>query len=220
MNTQVSNSDKSLLQILVEELKEWPLVCDEEAEVIVQDGDTNLITYIKGDMEFLEDYDEWYWETWTSGDYFIKIECATLASDYQTAKITKEMWEEEKKKMESKEFTKSNFTKDDLKVGMVMTTRGGLLLIIVDHNRAVVHDESGFIELDVRWLGNYNDGLYYPSYSVHDIMKVTYGGEVVFIREEKTEQEQAIEKAEEELAKIKENAKALEESIKKLKESV
>lgn len=220
MNTQVSKGDKSLLQILVEELKEWPLmsgplVSGEEAEVIVQDGDAYIIPYIVGDMDFIEEEDEWYWGSNTSSNYFIKIACTTLASDYQTAKITKQMWEEEKKKMEMKQITKSDFTKDDLKIGMVMTTRNGVEMVVISEKEAIKPSNKC-----VWYLDGYTINILNTFNPLNDIMKVTYGDKVVFIREEKTEQQKAIEEAEKELAKLQENARMIEQSIKKLKETM
>ena len=207
----------TLLEILVKELNEWPLVDGIEAKVIVQDGNSKLVPYIEGDMRFEDRDNRWLWNVSPSfcdtRSCWKGIPCSPLSSDYKTAKITKQMWEDEKKKMSYKQFTK-----DDLKPGMVCTLRNGDIFIVVG-NCNFYGIQDGPTILKDAYNGNFKWSRYGIPCHLLDIMEITYGNETVFIREEKSEQQKALEEAEKELAKLQESAKMIEQNIKKLKEN-
>lgn len=88
----MNTSNKTLLQILVEELPNhggWPCGC----HAITQDSDKAINTYDSADGLETNEYGTWRWlESWI--DYCITAEDAPcLASDYATAIITREQYE-------------------------------------------------------------------------------------------------------------------------------
>lgn len=88
----MNNSNKTLLQILVEELPNnggWPRGC----HAITQDSDKAINTYDSADGLETNEYGTWRWlESWI--DYCITAKDAPcLASDYATAIITRDQYE-------------------------------------------------------------------------------------------------------------------------------
>ena len=88
----MNNSNKTLLQILVEELPNnggWPRGC----HAITQDSDKAINTYDSADGLETNEYGTWRWlESWIN--YCITAKDAPcLASDYATAIITRDQYE-------------------------------------------------------------------------------------------------------------------------------
>lgn len=170
-----------LVELVAQKVEEWPNIEGFEAVCICQDNvlGNQLCAYNTKYVE-LDTDGEWRGlDKESSWNYNVVLRHKDLCDDWETAKVTKKMWEEERAKTVEEVKT---FTKADLRTGMRVTRRNGstcIVLLEAAHNYSSTKDFIiNPIEGSHSWTGldSYDQNLNYKKIPEHSIVKVEVPG--------------------------------------------
>ena len=99
-------SSRKLVEILAEELKQWP-ECVYGCDSITQDKDGSLNSTDTGEQPEFVDGSTWHVYASTYIEFSGEVVRKELASDYKTAIVTREMWEAERAKLEGEKVMRA-----------------------------------------------------------------------------------------------------------------
>lgn len=148
------------------------------------------------------------------GEFFSNEEKVVTVSHVLTPPLLKEgfivVFEETGTNLheDALELAKIPFTKSDLKDGMVVTYRDKKARIVFDGKLYTtdVDSDSFLCQTD---LEDFSDSLSCIDYEMNDIMKVEYMGEVLWEREEETDEQKRIKELKDSIAKMHEELDSL-----------